>query len=58
MAENYLLVSELSISDIARLLGYAEHSGFTRSFSQWYGLPPNEYRDHKLTCGDGVRKHI
>ena len=35
---------ELSISQIALKLGYAEHSTFTRAFSRWSGKPPEAFR--------------
>jgi len=33
-----------SIAQIALRLGYAEHSNFTRAFSRWAGMPPQQYR--------------
>jgi AraC-like DNA-binding protein len=35
---------DASIADIALRLGYAEHSTFTRAFSRWAGIPPQEFR--------------
>jgi AraC-like DNA-binding protein len=34
----------LSLTEIALLLGYSELSAFTRAFSHWTGVPPSEYR--------------
>ena len=35
---------DASIAEIAFRLGYAEHSTFTRAFSRWAGVPPQEFR--------------
>lgn len=43
-AEIYLRDHGLSISDIAILLGYSEHSAFTRSYKTWTGVSPHEQR--------------
>lgn len=45
MAENYLRESRLSIADIAMLLGYSEHSAFSRSYKIWTGMTPQERRE-------------
>ena len=34
----------LSLSDMALKLGYSEHSTFSRAFSRWSGMAPQEYR--------------
>lgn len=34
----------LSLSDMALKLGYSEHSTFSRAFSRWAGMAPQEYR--------------
>lgn len=44
LALSYLQNGHLSILDIAMLLGYTEHSAFSRSFKQWMGVSPKEYR--------------
>lgn len=43
-ARIYLANPELSLEDIAFLLGYAEKSSFQNAFKLWTGLPPGEYR--------------
>ncbi len=45
LAETYLRDARLSIADVAQLLGYSEHSAFTRGFRQWTGSPPQSWRD-------------
>ena len=41
---SYLLHHELSVTEIAYLLGFSEPSTFRRAFKRWTGLTPNEYR--------------
>lgn len=38
-----------SIAQVALRLGYAEHSNFTRAFSRWAGMPPQQYRAMTLS---------
>lgn len=44
LAESYLRDPRLQILDIAMLLGYSEHSAFTRGFKEWSGYTPHEFR--------------
>jgi AraC-like DNA-binding protein len=44
LAKSYLTHGELSISQIAWLLGYREVSTFTHAFKRWYGITPTELR--------------
>ena len=44
LAQNYLLDSQLSINEIAYLVGFAEQGNFTLVFRRWYGTSPSEYR--------------
>jgi AraC-like DNA-binding protein len=44
LAERYLINDELSISQIAWLLGYQEVSAFTHAFKRWTGKTPREAR--------------
>jgi AraC-like DNA-binding protein len=46
LAQAYLQQPHLSMLDIAMLLGYTEQSAFSRSFRQWTGAAPSEYRRH------------
>jgi len=43
-ALSYLKRAELSIGEVAYLLGYGDNSAFTRSFKRWMGCSPQEYR--------------
>lgn len=45
LAVSYLRDSRLQIVDIALLLGYSEHSAFTRAFREWSGHTPQRERD-------------
>lgn len=44
-AERYINRQDLSVSEVAYLLSYADTSAFTRSFKRWYGKTPSEYRE-------------
>lgn len=43
-ALSYLKRPDLSISDIAYLLGYADNSAFSRAFKRWQGVSPQVWR--------------
>ena len=44
LARDYLTKTQLTISDIAYFLDYAETVSFRRAFARWNGLTPSEYR--------------
>lgn len=44
LAKEYLSNSSLSLADIAQRLAYSESSAFSRSFKQWTGHTPREFR--------------
>ncbi len=44
LARQYLEQDNLSLDDVADLLGYAEQSSFGRAFKRWTGLTPKLYR--------------
>ncbi|MES2149302.1 MAG: AraC family transcriptional regulator ligand-binding domain-containing protein [Pseudomonadota bacterium] len=48
LAIHYLRQSDLAISDIAEILGYAESSVLTRAFRRWYGVSPRAARNGAL----------
>ncbi len=39
---------QLSLSEVAFLLGYSEQANFTRAFKRWHDLSPSEYRKSKM----------
>jgi AraC-like DNA-binding protein len=49
LAERYLAEEDLSISQIAWLLGYQEVSALTHAFKRWTGTTPREARSHAAT---------
>jgi len=44
LAERYLADPGFDLTDLAFLLGYSEHSAFTRAFKRWTGRSPAEHR--------------
>jgi len=54
-AKSYLLQEQLSLDDVAALLGYAEQSSFGRAFKRWTGQTPRLYR--QLKGSDSVVVH-
>jgi AraC-like DNA-binding protein len=44
LADGYLANHDLSLSEIAYLLGYGEQSSFFRAFRRWHGTTPAAYR--------------
>ncbi len=49
LATSHLKNKELSIAEIAYLLGFSRPSAFNRSFKRWTGLTPSEYRSTQST---------
>ncbi len=43
-AKRYLTQKDVSISEVAFLLGFSELSAFSRAFKRWTGLSPAQYR--------------
>jgi AraC-like DNA-binding protein len=54
LAESYLAAHELSVTEIAWLLGYREVSSLTHAFKRWTGMTPREFRSKN--SGDPARK--
>lgn len=48
LAKLYLKDRSLSLNEIAFLLGYSEHSAFTRAFKGWVGVTPKAFRRGEL----------
>lgn len=46
LANHYLLNTDLSVTEIAFMVGYKDTSSFSRSFSLWTGHSPEKYRTH------------
>jgi AraC-like DNA-binding protein len=47
LARSYLLNRDLSIAEVAFLLGYSETPTFHRAFRRWTGLTPGSYRERQ-----------
>ena len=54
LAEQYISQSELSLSEVAYLLGFTDSSSFSRAFKHWSGVSPREYRNSMFATGDKV----
>ncbi len=48
-ADHYLSTTQMSLSHLARELGYAEQSVLTRSCRRWFGCGPAAYRSRRRT---------
>ena len=44
LAQNYVSDGELSLGQIAYLLGFSDQSNFSRAFKRWTGVSPRAYR--------------
>ena len=44
LARRYISNAELSLLEIAMMLGFAEQSSFNRAFKRWFGESPGAYR--------------
>jgi AraC-like DNA-binding protein len=44
MAEGYLKEPQVTLAEIAWLLGYVEQASFFRAFRRWYAMTPDEFR--------------
>ena len=44
LAQRYLDDPNRSVTEITFLLGFSEHSAFTRAFKRWSGMAPTSYR--------------
>ena len=44
LSQNYLLHSQMSVAQIAYLLGFTETTNFRRAFKNWVGVSPTQFR--------------
>lgn len=48
LAEQYLAQSELALTEISQMLGYAEPAAFNHAFQRWTGMSPRKRRQSLL----------
>jgi len=51
MARSYLSDPEISLAQVAYLLGYADQSAFSNSFRRWTGQSPRRFRSERGAAG-------
>lgn len=49
-ATDYLRDARLSVSDVAKKLGFYDTASFCKAFKKWNGMTPKVYRDSILHC--------
>ncbi len=49
LAEQYMQQPNISVSEVAYLLGFSDCSNFSRAFHRWTGHSPSEYREQSKT---------
>jgi AraC-like DNA-binding protein len=49
LALKHLKQQNLSITQLASMLGYSETSAFSRAFKRWFGVSPKQWRGHQPT---------
>lgn len=47
LANGYLEEPQLSLDEVAALLGYSEQSSFGRAFKRWTGSTPQRFREER-----------
>lgn len=61
-AKQFLANTQVNLAHIACVLGYADQSVFTRSFSRWSGVPPGEWQRlaglEQLSNAACARRHL
>lgn len=53
MARSYLSDPDLTLAQVAYLLGYADQSAFSNSFRRWTGQSPRRFRSERWTPAGG-----
>lgn len=51
LAQDYLQRPDLSLADVAFLLGYQDQSAFSHAFREWTGESPGSYRERRCKPG-------
>lgn len=55
LAQRYLEDPQRSVTEVTFLLGFSEHSAFTRAFKRWSGVAPSAYRAARLEQAPATR---
>lgn len=60
LARAYLRDARLELTEVAALLGYSEHSAFSRAFKNWSGMSPARWRQTPdlSTAGPDTSAHL
>ena len=45
LAKHYLGDTDMSVDEVAYMLGFSDCSNFTRAFKRWLSMSPREYRN-------------
>ena len=45
LAKHHLSDPDMSVDEVAYMLGFSDCSNFTRAFKRWLGMSPREYRN-------------
>lgn len=53
LAGQYMTQMNLSVSEVAYLLGFSDCSNFSRAFHRWTGLSPTAFRERRQKQGPG-----
>ena len=48
LAERYLAKTDISLTDVAGLLGFSDQSSFTRAAHRWFDTSPSKIRAQQL----------
>ncbi len=49
LAEQYMQQPNISVSEVAYLLGFSDCSNFSRAFHRWTGQSPSDFREQSRT---------
>lgn len=58
LAMQLLRQRNLTLLEVAYLLGFADPSNFFRAFKRWFGMPPGQYRERHLDRNPADAKHF
>ncbi|WP_428819750.1 AraC family transcriptional regulator [Microbulbifer sp. MCCC 1A16149] len=56
VASRYLKESDISLTQLAALLGYADLATFSKAFQRWFGVSPRQWRQANAAPSDTAKK--